>query len=71
MDISWAGSEAGGEDAPSAPCTPSPTSGRIDIVDGRMTVRGVALGPSNGPGDRYRARAVARQRVLTALKVVA
>jgi hypothetical protein len=29
-----------------------------------MTVRGVALGPPTGPGDRYHARAVAQQRVL-------
>jgi hypothetical protein len=56
---------ADGEDgAPPEGCMPSPTSRCIDIVDGRMTVRGVALGPPNGPADPYHARAVAQQRVL-------
>jgi hypothetical protein len=49
-----------------AACVPSATSRCIDIVDGRMTVRGVALDGPRGPGDRYHARAVAQQRVLPA-----
>ena len=57
-------SGGGEEGSAAAACTPSPTSRCIDIVDGRMTVRGVALGPPSGPGDRYHARAVAQQRVL-------
>lgn len=51
-------------DEPAYGCIPSPTSRCIDIVDGRMTVRGVALGPPAGDGDPYHARAVAQQRVL-------
>ena len=55
---------AEGEETDHQSCIPSPTSRCIDIIDGRMTVRGVALAPPDTPGDRYHARAVAQQRVL-------
>lgn len=47
-------------------CMPSASSRCVDIVDGRMTVRGIALGPAPAAGDPYHARSLAQQQVLPA-----
>lgn len=56
---------AGGEggDAAAGACVPRGGQRCVTIADGRMSVRGVALGDAE-PNDPYQARRVAQQRVL-------
>ncbi len=61
-------SKAGGQNSTAAPCMPAPTSRCVDIVDGRVTVRGVALGWRPTESDPYYDRAIAQQKVLPGLE---
>ena len=58
-----AGGQAAAEDDKPAPCTPHGKLRCVEIVDGRMTVRGEALGGA-GAGNPFEARRIAQQRVV-------
>ncbi|WP_199556282.1 hypothetical protein [Sandaracinobacteroides hominis] len=61
-----AGQPPADDDKEAKGCTPSIASRCVDIVDGKMTVRGVALDAPPATPDPYYNRVVAQQQVLPA-----